>query len=154
MHCIPFIQVITSPNHRCTSEYPTKNLLHIAFLYCIHVLWSQANLFFCIANSSVRCMSQIMKLCRVLLSNRRIKKHQNLNTNSGFFEAMHFAVKFHYIYFVIFHYLLPKNCGALVVITLFNIYISSNEGKKLLYVPYGSRLMFLSHKCFIAFSYL
>lgn len=110
--------------------------------------------FFCIANSSVRCMSQIMKLCRVLLSNRRIKKHQNSNTNSGFFEAMHFAVKFHYIYFVIFHYLLPKNCGALVVITLFNIYISSNEGKKLLYVPYGSRLMFLSHKCFIAFSYL
>jgi len=56
-----------------------------------------------------------MKLCGVLLSNRRIKKHQNLNTNIGFFETMRFSVKFHDIYFVIFSLFIAKklwSCGS------------------------------------------
>lgn len=43
-----------------------------------------------------------MKLGRVLLSNRSLKKHQNLNTNSGFIERMRFGVKLHDSYFVVF----------------------------------------------------
>ena len=57
--------------------------------------------FFGIAISFLRYLSQNMKLCGVLLSNRRIKKHQDLNTNSGFFETIRFVVKFHDNYFVI-----------------------------------------------------
>lgn len=75
-------------------------------------------------------MPQIMKLGRVLLSNRSLKKHQNLNTNSGFIETMRFGVKLHDICFVVFHYLLLKNCGALVVTILF--ILQSNEEKKII----------------------
>ena len=126
MHC--FILPIISPNHGCMSEYLTKNLLHTAFLYITY--FELKPIFFCRANSSLWCMPQIMKLGRVLLSNRSLKKHQNLNTNSGFIETMRFGVKLHDICFVVFHYLLLKNCGALVVTILF--ILQSNEEKKII----------------------
>lgn len=79
-------------------SYYIESLLCIAF-----TCFDLKPIFFCIlANSSLRYLSQIMKLCGILLSNRRIKKQQNLNTNGGFVETMRFVVKFPDIYFVIF----------------------------------------------------
>lgn len=51
----------------------------------------------------------------------KYKKHQNLNTNSGFIETMHFVVKFHDIYFIVFRLFIAEKLWSSLLVVISNI---------------------------------